>query len=71
MYTQESDIVLAELTAVYRSASARAQEVVERSRNSQLPLMERLRFRCEANELQELADLALRMIRELTASAAA
>jgi hypothetical protein len=71
MYTQEADTVLAELTAVYRSASARAKEVVERSRNSQLPLMERLRFRREAKELQELADLALRMIHELTASAAA
>jgi hypothetical protein len=71
MYTQESDTVLAELTAVYRSASAQAQEVVERSRNCQLPLLERLRFRRDARELQELADLALRMIHELTASAAA
>lgn len=71
MYTQESDTVLAELTAVYRSASAQAQEVAERSRSSQVPLMERLRFRREAKELQDLADLALRMIHELTASAAA
>jgi hypothetical protein len=71
MYTQDTDTVLAELTAVYRSASARAEAVLERSRNSQLPLMERLRFRREANELKEFADLALRMIHELTASAAA
>jgi hypothetical protein len=71
MSAQEDDTVLAELTAVYRSALARAQEVTERSRDSHLPLMERLRFRREAKEHQELADLALRMVHELTASVAA
>jgi hypothetical protein len=71
MYAQEIDAVVADLADVYHSASVRAREATERSRNTQLPLMERLSFRRQANELQELADQALRMIHELTASAAA
>jgi hypothetical protein len=71
MYTQETETVVAELFDVFRSASARAREAAECSKNMELPLMERLGFRRKANEFQELADQALRMIHELTAGVAA
>ena len=71
MYAQETENVVSELADVHRLAMARAQEATERSHDTLLPLMERLAFRRQALESQELADQALRMIHELTAGAAA
>jgi hypothetical protein len=71
MHAQEIDVVVADLANVYRSASQRANEATACSHNTRLPLMERLSFRRQAHDFQELADQALRMIHELTASAAA
>ena len=68
---QETNAVVAELADVHRLASERARKATERSRDTLLPLMERLACRRQALESQELADQALRMINELTASAAA
>ena len=71
MPAQDTAAIVAELATVYRSASARAGEAEQRSHDTLLPLMERLRYRRKARELQELADQALRMINELNAGAAA
>lgn len=71
MYAQETDTVVAELANVYYSASARAKEASDQSQDTQFPMMERVRLRRTAMELQELADQALRMINELTVDVAA
>ncbi len=71
MYAQETDTVVAELATVCHSASARAKEASDRSQDTQLPMMERVRLRRKAMESQELADQALRMINELTVEVAA
>ncbi len=71
MYAQETDTVVAELATVYHSASARANEASDRGQDTLLPMMERVRLRRKAMELQELADQALRMINELTVDVAA
>jgi cellobiose phosphorylase len=63
--------VIADLINVYRSAIANADEVALRSRDPQLPMMERLKLRHQAHQYQELADQALRMVNELTSKAAA
>jgi|GEM_PF-5916413 hypothetical protein len=71
MYAQETGTVVAELANVYYSASTRAKEASDRSQDTQFPMMERVRLRRKAMELQELADQALRMINELTVDVAA
>lgn len=70
MQPQEREHVMAELINVYTSASARANDAAQRSQDPRLPLLERLSYRHQASQSQELADQALRMIDELTAYAA-
>ncbi len=71
MHGDQSNNVVADLINVYTSSAAGAQEAAQRSRDAHLPMMERVAYRHQALQLQELADQALRMINELTAQAAA
>ena len=70
MQPQEREDVMADLINVYSSALARAGDAAQRSRDQRLPLLERLSYRRQASQSQELADQALRLIDELTAQTA-
>jgi|tagenome__1003787_1003787.scaffolds.fasta_scaffold5815461_1 hypothetical protein len=67
----ETENVVAELIDVYTSSITSAADATQRGNDHQLPLMERLAYRRQAQQLQELADQALRMINELTTRVAA
>ena len=70
MQPQEREDVMADLINVYSSALARAGDAAQRGQDQRLPLQERLSYRRQASQSQELADQALRMIDELTARTA-
>jgi hypothetical protein len=71
MQGDDSDNVVADLIHVYTTAMASAEEAAQRSRDLNLPMMERLAYRHKALRMQELADQALRMVNELTVRTAA
>ena len=71
MQGDDSDNVVADLIHVYTLAVTSAEEAAHRSRDPELPMMERLAYRHKALHMQELADQALRMVNELTARTAA
>ena len=71
MQAEEHEDVVADLIRVYQYAVQNASEAAWRSRDTHLPMMERVAYRHQALKAQELADQALRMIDELSAHIAA
>ncbi len=71
MHEQDHDVVVTDLINVYTSATASANAAAELGRDTRLPMMERLRYRQQAQHYQELADQARRMVNELSSRAAA
>jgi hypothetical protein len=71
MQAEEHEAVVADLIRVYQSAVESASEAAWRSRDTHLPMMERVAYRHQALQAQELADQALRMIDELSLHVAA
>ena len=71
MDREDKDEAIVDLINVYHRAAEAAIQAKQLSRDSHLPMMERVAHRHKAHEYQALADQALRMVKELRGRMAA